>query len=364
MTYTHGGDIYGDNHVIFDFSVNTNPLGMPEEVRQAVMERSDSWAVYPDSRGRELKRRLSDYYTEKDKENTFLPEDFLCGNGAADLLYSLLFALRPLKALVFAPSFGEYEKALQAAGCEVKKHYLEEKNGFSMELPEDRLKEVFAQDLDMVILGNPNNPTGTAVSVEILREWAEICLEKHIMLVVDECFNWFLEEGESCSSVSLLSKYPNLIVINAFTKIYAMAGLRLGYLICKNREVIARMESCRQPWSVSAPATAAGIKAIGMTDFPIRTRRLVAVEREFLKTGLEKRGFKVYPSQVNYLLFCKKDGVDYFRLCLEKGLLIRRCESFDGLDRTFYRVSVKTHEENEALLRVLSAAGQDICPRL
>ena len=355
MDYIHGGDIYGDNQIIIDFSVNTNPLGMPDEVKRAVTEQMDTWAVYPDSKGRKLKTQLSEYYKNCCGRNVLQPEDFLCGNGAADLLYSLVFALRPAKALLFAPSFGEYEKALCAAGCEIRIHYLEKEKGFSMELRSDTLSEVFTKDLDMVILGNPNNPTGGVISVDMIREWAEICQRNNTTLVVDECFNWFLDEGEQYSAISLLAEFHNLIVINAFTKIYAMAGLRLGYLMCKNKEVMERVESCRQPWSVSAPATAAGVRALKMADFTVRTRQLVSVEREFLKDGLEKTGFTVCPSMVNYLLFCKKDGVDYFHLCLLQGILIRSCESFAGLDKTFYRVSVKTREENEALLRALSA---------
>lgn len=356
MDYTHGGDIYGKNQIIIDFSVNTNPLGMPDEVKRAVLERAESWAVYPDSRGRELKTRLSEYYTKCNDRHVLLPDDFLCGNGAADLLYSIVYALRPSKALLFAPSFEEYERALRAAGCEIRKYYLKEENGFSMELREDEPFEVFSGDLDMVILGNPNNPAGGAVSSDTIRKWADICLNNHITLVVDECFNWFLDEGNRFSCVSLLAEYSNLIVINAFTKIYAMAGLRLGYMMCKNREVLECVEGCRQPWSVSAPATAAGVSALALYRFPVRTRKLVAEEREFLKAGLELRGFVVYPTQVNFLLFRRRDGVDYFKRCLRQGILIRSCESFDGLDGSYYRVSVKTHKENEALLRALSAA--------
>lgn len=357
MERQHGGDVYGTNKIILDFSVNLNPIGMPESVRKAVAGHPEDYCRYPDSKCRELKKELALFYVKRWERyhggycKVFLapstaarpawePDDFICGNGAADLLYSLIFAMRPKKALLYAPTFGEYEAALRAAGCKITKI----NEGTKSSLPED---------IDMVILGNPNNPTGKVFSAQEMEKWLAFCEKNHIFLVVDECFNWFLEEPERYSLAAALDRYRNVFILNAFTKIFAMAGLRLGFGICKNKEVMERIEGCRQPWSVSGAAMRGGIAALSEKEFLTRTRAVVAKERNFLSEGLKKLGFFVYPSAVNFLLFKRGDETDYDEYCRSRGILIRSCKDFDGLDDTFYRVAVKMRNENEALLKCL-----------
>lgn len=356
MEYLHGGDIYGDNKIDLDFSVNTNPFGMPRSIMREVVANKEEWACYPDSRCRALRDALAGFYSGKQRGKTeFSPEDFICGNGAADLLYSLIFALRPRKALLFVPAFDEYERALQAVGCEIKKICLDEQQDFSMTSVEtDR----FTEDIDIMILGNPNNPTGMALDSLKVREWADICKERHIFFVIDECFNGFLKNPDTYSMAPYLSDYDNLFLLRAFTKIYAMAGLRLGYGICKNREVMERIENCRQPWSVSGAAMRAGLQALQEEAFVKMTEEFVSTEREFLAAELTKLGFKVYPSRVNYLLFRRFDRIDYEDFLKKQGILIRSCRNFAGLDDNYYRVAVKLRAENERLLECFAKAKE------
>lgn len=356
MEYHHGGDIYGAEKIELDFSVNTSPFGIPESIVQAVTAHSKEWSRYPDSRCRELKEALALFYEKKyGPANQLSPEDFICGNGAADLLYSLIFALRPRRAMLFAPAFGEYERALAAAGCEIEKIVLEEGQDFSMDGLDPAL---FLRDFDMVILGNPNNPTGTVLPAQILKRWAGFCLDREIFMVIDECFNWFLKDAETYSMTHLLYEYSNVFILNAFTKIYGMAGLRLGYGICSNHGILERMELCRQPWSVSGAAMRAGLQALCEVDFVKMTEEFVTSEREFLADGLKKMGFKVYASKVNYLLLRRPDAdaTDYDAFCREHGILIRSCENFHGLDDRYYRIAVKLRHENEMLLKCLGQA--------
>lgn len=356
MEYHHGGDIYGTEKIELDFSVNTNPFGIPESIVHAVTAHSKEWSRYPDSRCRELKEALAVFYDKKyGRANKLSSEAFICGNGAADLLYSLIFALRPRRAMLFAPAFGEYERALTAIGCGIEKVVLVEGQDFSMDGVEPAL---LSSDFDMMILGNPNNPTGTVLPVQTLKRWAGICLERQIFMVIDECFNWFLKDAKMYSMTHLLSEYSNVFILNAFTKIYGMAGLRLGYGICSNRDVLERMEHCRQPWSVSAAAMRAGLQALCEADFVKMTEEFVTSEREFLAAGLKKIGFKVYPSRVNYLLFRRQNGdaTAYDVFCREHGILIRSCENFHGLDNSYYRIAVKLRPENEKLLKCMGEA--------
>ena len=159
MEYLHGGDIYTDNKIRLEFSVNTNPFGMPEAVKKAAAASEQSWERYPDSLSRTIRQSLAKYYGDGIK-----PEHLICGNGASDLFYTLVFALRPGKALVPSPAFAEYETALSAAGCKTERFYPGEEYGFALDGGErDFLSRVAdSSGTDMVIIGNPGNPTGMA----------------------------------------------------------------------------------------------------------------------------------------------------------------------------------------------------------
>lgn len=357
----HGGDIYSGRPVRLDFSVNTNPLGMPERVWKALTDHPEDWQRYPDPHCRRLSAGLADFYNHLSEGRTgtdLKPEHFICGNGASDLLYSLVFALRPKKALLFTPCFGEYEAALRAGGCEIV--YCGLKRGENFRVPVDRLlKESKSFDgVDFLVIGNPNNPTGQAADAEQMELLAAFCRKRGIVLVVDECFQWFLTQPEAYSSLGLLKQYENVFLLNAFTKIFSMAGLRLGYGICRDQAVLAQIRAVRQPWSVSGPAARAGEAALLETEYLLKSRALIKEEREFLEEELLRLGYEVIPSQVNYILFRDPFSGDLAEYCLSDGILIRSCSNFAGLDRSYFRVSVKSREENTALLSCLSGRGK------
>ena len=382
MPYTHGGDIYGDAAVELDFSVNTNRLGMPEAVRDAVIASTAAWEQYPDALCRKLRRAAAAFY---EADGTPIPEDGLVfGNGASDILYAVVAAVHPKQAILLAPGFSEYEQALRMCGCGIRWLHLKEENGFSLESVREELYAILfdgsgdASKIDSVptlsskhenvwekilILGNPNNPTGRAISATELERLAEVCRETHTWLMLDECFQWFLDTRRECSFVgNLLNGVgDHVILLNALTKICSMAGLRLGYGIIPNAGLRERLEKFRQPWSVSAPAQAGGVAAFAVLadhsegNLLEWTVKSLQAERPRLAEKLEELGFIVYPSQTNYLLFRSpdEDSRDYKQGCLEHGILIRACENFEGLNRHYYRVAVRNREENERLINIL-----------
>lgn len=305
MPYLHGGDIYGGAGVEIDFSVNTTPFGVPPAVLQAVASCREEILLYPDSQCRSLRTALAEYWTEQlsseadeeDKTKKFqIPAShFICGNGAADLIFGLAEALKPEKAVLFAPCFSEYETALRLKGCEVITIPLKLEESW---LPQpDALRQALekAGGADLVFLGNPNNPTGMAVPKETIEEMAGICRRFSAVLAVDECFNGFLENPEAFTAAGLTGQYQNLFLLNAFTKIYGMAGLRLGYGLCSDEELLGKICAVRQPWSVSGIAQKAGIAALKEEEFVRQARKLVKEEREFLTEELQNLGFTVYP---------------------------------------------------------------------
>ncbi len=355
MVYSHGGDIYGSEHIRIDFSVNTNPLGTPREVIEAVAASREEILRYPDSQCRGLRKALAAFHG--------LPEDWIiCGNGAADLIFGLAEALRPRRAVLFAPCFSEYEAALTLRGCEIIQIPLHpEKNWLPDAGCLERTLER-AGDADLVFLGNPNNPTGMALPSEELEVFARICRNHHALLAVDECFNGFLERPEEFTMAGKLGGYRNLFLLNAFTKTYGMAGLRLGYAMCADTGLLERLAAVRQPWSVSGIAQKAGVAALSREDFLKQARELIARERIFLSDGLSRLGFRVWPSMVNYLLFSagqkgrEPSGQEDLKKFLSgRGILIRSCASYRGLDDSFFRVAVKRREENEELLGQMEA---------
>lgn len=340
----HGGDIYSQ-HIEVDFSANINPFGMPERVAEAACRAVRQSAAYPDPQCRALIREIAAY------EN--LREDqVICGNGAADLIFSLTAALKPRRALIPVPSFAEYEKALHAVGASCDYYYMKEADGF--ELTAGFLNILDRAGWDLVFLCNPNNPTGCLTNREFLLQILEICQRRGIVCVLDECFLDFAQQREALTMKPYLEEFPVLFILKAFTKMYGMAGLRLGYGLTANLEYLERIRAVRQFWNVSTPAQQAGIAALQEEAFREQTRVYVAKENQWMRSQLIRLGFLVYGSQVNYLFFRWEapENELYHRL-LEQQVLIRSCQSYRGLDGTFYRVAVRTAKENKKLIGLL-----------
>lgn len=335
LSYTHGGEIY-DKKVTLDFSVNTNPFGIPEGVRKILIDSVNLYDRYPDDYYRELKAALA-------KEHSIDGEELICANGASDLIYRLCQVVRPGKALLCAPTFVEYEQALKTVGCEITYYNLKEENDFTLQ--EDYLIHL-TPDINMVFLCIPSNPVGNLVDKKLLIKVTEKCKELGIFLVVDECFLDFIKEAESL--IVYRKKYPGLFILKAFTKFYALAGLRLGYGICSCKEIMEELLLHTPSWNVSLPAQLAGVEALKDMEYREKTYKWIVAERDYLSSGLSALGFKVYPSQGNFLLFRGKEGL--YEELLKRGILIRECKNYRQLGPGYYRAAVKLREDNEQLL--------------
>lgn len=340
MVYGHGGDIYRYKDIL-DFSVNVNPLGPPESVIEAAKQGVELAAAYPDSRCRRLREKLA-------QKQNFAIENYVFGNGAADLIYTLVLAEKPKRALLPVPAFSEYEQALKTVGCEIK-YYNTKQNDFFC-IDKDFLKE-FDEEIDIVFLCSPANPSGHAIDKELLQQTAEQCERLGIRLVLDECFVEFLLEPEKYSILSDTANFRKLFILRAFTKIYAMPGLRLGYGVSSDQDLLERMAQVSQPWSVSVPAQEAGIAALAEEDYVRNGRELVSCERRYLEKKLNESGIKFVSSDVNFiLLYTEKD---LFEEMKKRGILIRDCSNYRGLGQGWYRIAVRSHEENRCLAHAL-----------
>lgn len=207
--------------------------------------------------------------------------------------------------------------------------------------------------MELVFICTPNNPTGRLVDGALLRAAAEQCRAVGAVLAVDECF-LPLSDGAGPGLAPCLAEYPNLLLLRAFTKSYAMAGLRLGYALSANGGLLERMAAAGPPWSVSTPAQAAGLAALEQCpDWPGKARALLASERPALSDGLCALGLEVVPGQANYLLFRSAGAADLKERMLTRGVLIRSCANYHGLGNDWYRVCVGQAEQNRRLLAAL-----------
>lgn len=338
--YRHGGEIY-DKKIKLDFSVNTNPLGLPEGVKKALIKDIDYFSLYPDNQCSSLIAALAEY-EQVDKNY------IICGNGASDLIFRLCHTIKPKKALITVPAFSEYEKALTEAGCFIEYCCLSEQEEFQIT---EHIIEHMNETLDLMFLCSPNNPTGSLISPQLLKKIVRQCIQYDIFLVMDECFIDFIGDARTHSMKKYLVKHHNLFLLKAFTKFYAMAGLRLGYGLCSNRKLLERLQETGPAWNVSVPAQIAGLKALEEEAYRLRTKELISRERDFLRVSLQGLGLKVYHSQANYLFF--KAGENLYEDLLKKGILIRQCANYHGLNKEYYRIAVKKHIENKLLVRAI-----------
>lgn len=336
--YAHGGDIYRNRDVNLDFSVNTNALGMPQTVKTALIDRVEEFSRYPDPEAEELREAIA-------RAEHVSAKNVLCGNGAADLIYRMVYALKPKRAVLLAPTFSEYERALSVVDCAIHYHQMSRASGFN---PTMKLSDLLTPATDLLFLCQPNNPTGRLLPPDVLEATLAKAKRLNIAVIVDECF---LPFTEATSLATQLDAYENLVVLKAFTKIYALAGLRLGYLLTASEQLLTSVKTHAQCWSVSLPAQIAGVASLETANWLEETRRQTRVNRKLLSEALSALGLDVLPSDANYVLI--ESAVELYAPLLDKGILIRRCANFRGLNERFYRVAVKSEKENETLIEAI-----------
>ena len=275
------------------------------------------------------------------------PEQILCGNGAADLIFRLVWAAKPRRALVTAPTFAEYAAALDTAGCEVKRFYLGEAENFAVT---DALVDAVDESTDMVFLCQPNNPTGQLASPGLVEKLLRRCEACGAILAVDECFLDFLPDADRWTAKPLLES-GSLVIFKAFTKLYGMAGVRLGYCLCGDEALLEKMQAAGQPWAVSSLAQAAGIAALKEMAYVDEVRALIEQQRPAMTAGLRALGLRVIDGKANYLLF--RAPADLNERLRPLGTQVRSCANYPGLGPEWYRTAVRTAPENARLLEIM-----------
>ncbi len=349
----HGGDIYS-SEIKHDFSVNINPFGFFSRLSAFLHRDASVLKNYPDLKSDQLRKSLGKKYGVN-------PSRIVVGNGASEIILAAVRAVNPKKALVISPCFSGYLHALSSVSADGTKGIkpiffpLEESEDFALtETKIAQLSELIAEEKpDMLFLCNPNNPNGKVCQKDSVAHLVALCRDTETAVLLDECFMELSGKSETCSLTFDDGIYPHLMIVNAFTKTYAVPGLRLGYCFCGSEKLAERIWRQLPEWNVSSPAQKIGIRLLEKSSSIPRDAYKISVQRRFLAERLSAMGLKVYPSDSNFLLFRSEKKINIKEKLLEKKILIRDCSDYVNLGEGFYRIAVRTHRENRILIKAL-----------
>ena len=356
----HGGEVFRlaaaagvEPEKLVDFSANINPLGLPPKVFKALQRALCNLANYPEIGAESLRQCVAE-------RHSLSVDNIVVGNGSSALIYLLIRALKPGKALLWVPTFSEYERALVQAQSRITTllSWDPEKKISLDEL----IKSTIAAQPDLVFICNPNNPTGALWSLAEVEKIVSKLQKAGIICVLDEAFIDFV--GAHFSFALRVDDYDNLIVLRSLTKIYALAGIRCGYLVC-GRSLNRQISRYLEPWSLNSLAIKAAIAALSNDhDFINETIDFIKNERLYLYSALQRINYlRPYPSEANYILAklerCQdgplncEDLSQY--LFSQESILIRLCGDYRGLDHNYVRFAVKGEADNRRLVRALES---------
>ena len=361
----HGGNIYKifrEKNIdkILDYSSNINPYGLPENLKKEISEKLFVLERYPDPDYIELREKIAE-------KNNLNIENIIVGNGATEIIFLFMKILSPKKVLIVSPTFGEYERAIKAstlANDSLEINYFELKETENFVLNVKNLETELENNYDLLILCNPNNPTGQFLKLKKLEEILKICEQKNTKLFVDEAFVEFVEDWENESIINSKENKENLFVIRAFTKFFAIPGLRLGYGICFNNNLLKKMLEKKEPWSVNNIADLAGKTVLDDENYIQKTKEWIKDQKKYMYENLNKiEGLRAYKTEVNFILLKIEDnllekGLDVKNLrkkMLEKGILIRDASNFIYLNKHYFRLAIKDKLNNEKVIETLTS---------
>ena len=380
----HGGNIYKvfrEKNIkgIMDYSSNINPYGIPESLKKRITENLEILERYPDPDYVELREKLAHL-------NKIDMSDIVLGNGATEIIFLFMKVINPKKILIVSPTFGEYERAVKAVGTsrnsidlscsddnknienkEIEIEYFELKESDDFNLNIGNLKNELEKKYDLLIICNPNNPTGKFLKLAQTEEILKECNKYDTKLFIDEAFIEFLADGMKKSIINTEENKKNLFVTRAFTKFFAIPGLRLGYGMYFDKELEKKISEKKEPWSVNNIAEIAGLTVLDDTEYIEKTLKWITKEKIYMYEKLnEISGIKVYETEVNFItgkidekLFSEGLNVKILReKMLEQGILIRDASNFKFLDERFFRLAIKDRASNDRVIEAMKEIFQ------
>ncbi len=360
----HGSDLekiealYGiKKEELVNFAGNVNPLGISPLLRQSLSERIDAITEYPDREYTSLRQSITDYLNkDRGTGSPINREDVLVGNGSTELISLMIQFISPSKALILSPTYSEYERELTLAGSKIDYFPLKEKEDFRLDC--NALKAKLAEGYQLLVICNPNNPTSSAINKDTLADVLSCCQENNVYCMVDETYVEFAPAVNAITAVSLISDYSRLIIIRGISKFFAAPGLRLGYAVVGDKELIAKVNRRKNPWTINTLASLAGEIMFADENYIHTTRAFTQKERQRVVTALKDiTDIKFYEPSANFLLLqVQKDSPTSYELfegAIKKGMLLRDCSNFPLLNSRFIRFCFMSEEANSKLLEYL-----------
>jgi len=349
----HGSDlekieqVYGiKKEDIVSFSANVNPLGISFRLRETLTSHIDAITTYPDREYTSLRKCIAEY-VDTDYQN------IVVGNGSTELISLFIQITHPKKALIVGPTYSEYEREVSMGGG--RSHYFSLTESSEFELDTEALTQELAHDVDLLILCNPNNPTSSVIKRGQMREILDYCKRKSITVLVDETYVEFAEESDKVTAIPLTEFYNNIIILRGISKFFAAPGLRLGYAVCGNHDLLKEINQKKNPWTINSLASIAGEIMFSDEEYKAATKTLIHTERTRICERLAScRDLKVYPASANFVLIrILKEEItseDLFEAAIQKGYMIRDCSTFPFLDNHYIRFCFMEPEQNDKLV--------------
>lgn len=336
----HGGDVLTYKHLydgeIMDFSSNINPLGYPACLKEAIFSGLDEITRYPDIKYRRLRKNIGEYLGCS-------PDEVIVGNGAVEIIDGIVSMFN--RVVVVVPCFMEYILRPGVLGKEVVKVGLNE----DFSINEVALLDVVREG-DLILLGNPNNPTGKRIDKDILIRIQKCAEERGAFLLLDEAFYEFCPLDYD--SIELFSGSKNVCIIRAATKFFGLPGIRLGYAYA-DKSIVKSFDQRALPWSINAFADAASNCIFKDKDFIEKSKKYIDEQRRYVTSELKKiKTIRIFETSTNFMLIklLKGNEDDIFEFMIKRGIMIRKASSFYGLDKSYVRIAIKDGERNKYLV--------------
>ncbi len=338
---------------IIKFGANVNPLGLSETVKHALASHLDIISSYPDRDYKSLRSTAGNYCGAD-------PAHIIVGNGSTELISLLINERKAKKALVLEPAYSEYARELKLAGGSIAYYNLKESQDFVLDA-EDFIS-CLSDDIDLVILCNPNNPTSSAIRAADLRQILDACQERGIFVMVDETYVEFAPDISEITAVPFTAEYENLMVIRGVSKFFAAPGLRFGYGVTGNGKLMGALLACQNPWSLNSIGAYAGELMLKDKDYIQKTRTLVCTERVRLMEILHSMpNVKAYEPYGNFILVRilnpAVSSFDVFEAAIRENMMIRDCSSFKSLEGEYVRFCIMMPEDNDRLMECIRRAA-------
>lgn len=352
----HGSDLeqielcYGiKKEDIVSFSANVNPKGISPLLRKTLSERLDAITSYPDREYTSLRRSIADYVHSE-------PEHIIVGNGSTELISLFIQIEHPKKALVLGPTYSEYEREIFLGGGATHYYPLKESDEFRLDLSD--FTNHLNESVDLLVICNPNNPTSSSITRDSMRRILDVCKQYNIFVMVDETYVEFADHMDEITSVPLTHYYNNIIILRGTAKFFAAPGLRLGYAVTGNRDLVEAINTRKNPWTINSLAVIAGESMFSDDAYIRQTKELISLERTNVYETLKLcPDFKPYPPSANFILAkILKNGVtsqELFDCAIRRGMMIRDCSTFPFLDQKYIRFCFMMPEDNKRLLDCL-----------